>query len=61
MFNTANIADKLFNDAKFYGFDVKGSFNFGHIKTARDSYIKRLNVSILQSKRIELILILLIY
>lgn len=45
MFNTANIADKLFNDAKFYGFDVKGSFNFGHIKTARDAYIKRLNVS----------------
>eukprot|EP00029_Vermamoeba_vermiformis_P012422 TRINITY_DN723_c0_g1_i2.p1 TRINITY_DN723_c0_g1~~TRINITY_DN723_c0_g1_i2.p1 ORF type:complete len:460 (+),score=149.88 TRINITY_DN723_c0_g1_i2:69-1448(+) len=43
MFNTANIADKLFNDAKFYGFDVKGTFDFGHIKTARDSYIKRLN------------------
>jgi len=46
MFNTANIADKLFNDAKFYGFDVKGSFNFSHIKAARDAYVKRLNVSI---------------
>ncbi|OMJ29799.1 Glutathione reductase [Smittium culicis] len=43
MFNTAAIKAAV-HDAKHYGFDVdyKG-FNMKHLKTERDSYIKRLN------------------
>ena len=43
MYNAASIAESL-RDAKNYGFDIdiKG-FNWQHLKSKRDSYIKRLN------------------
>eukprot|EP00795_Rhopilema_esculentum_P016487 gene16487-7905_t len=43
MFNTAFHAE-LLNDMKDFGFDVTNNgFDWGHVKVARDAYVKRLN------------------
>lgn len=44
MWNAASVSEILHQDAKQFGFDVKGhSFDWARLKKARDAYVTRLN------------------